>query len=235
MDIVKIQHIVETTLWDLMKDVEVGGHNFRHFEAVRDHAIEAVKCEPNLSERQKIQIELAAFLHDADDEKIFSKNYNNARKILSYIEIEDKEEFIEGIIAMIDLVSCSKNGDKEPLEPWMAIPRDCDRLEAIGSIGIERCREFTLHKQAPFSVDSTLRAYTPEEVWVAATPERFTAYMNGAKSASMIDHYYDKLLHIGQSHRLRSQNPYILREAATRNDIMVQYVIDYWTYYNKSA
>ena len=132
------------------------------------------------------------------------------------------------IIEMIDLVSCSKNGDSEPPEPWMAIPRDCDRLEAIGQIGIDRCREFTIHKKAPFHTETTPRAQTIEDVWKAATPERFDAYMKGVNSISMIDHYYDKLLHIGRPEKLRSQNPYILRQAAKRNDVMASFVVDYW-------
>lgn len=232
MNIPQIRHIVEHEVTKLMCWMKVGGHDISHFEAVRDHAIHAVKYESQLSQRQKFQIELAAFLHDVDDEKLFGrsalKNYRNARKILSCIDIENKEEFVEGIIEMIALVSCSENGDSEPSQSWMAIPRDCDRLEAIGEIGIQRCLEFTKHKQSPFHVDTTLRALNREEVWAAATKERFDNYIRGVKSISMIDHYYDKLLHIGQSQRLRSQNPYILQEANKRIDIMVQYVVDYW-------
>jgi len=204
------------------------GHNFDHFIAVADHAIKALEYE-DLSPRKKLQVELASLLHDADDEKIFpnSKNYQNARLILGEITntIENPEEFIETIIQMIALVSCSKNGDNEPPEPWMAIPRDCDRLEAIGQIGIDRCREFTIHRGTPFHTNNTPRAYTEEEVWKAATPERFNTYMKGTRSTSMIDHYYDKLLHVGKSEHLRSQNPYILEEAARRSHIMVKYII----------
>jgi len=223
-----IRSQVEVMLRAIMVGHDVGGHGFDHFIAVANHAVAALKYE-TLSSRKKLEVELAALLHDVDDSKIFpdSMGYQNARSILEKIDVCDKDELIENVIAMIDLVSCSKNGDREPPEPYMAIPRDCDWLEAIGQIGIDRCREFTIYKQAPFHVDSTPRAYTEEQVWMAATPERFTAYMNGAKSASMIDHYYDKLLHIGKPVHLRSQNPYILEEAVRRNHIMVEFIINY--------
>ena len=139
-----------------------------------------------------------------------------------------QEEFIQGIIDMISLVSCSENGDSEPPFPWMAIPRDCDRLEAIGEIGIKRCKDFMVEKKGLFHTDNTPIATTKQEVELAANPERFKAYMRGVKSASMIDHYYDKLLHIGKPECLRSQNPYILQEASRRNGVMTNYVIDYW-------
>ena len=231
---------------ELMNGVNVAGHNYDHFIAVRDHAIEALKHEI-ISDRKKLQVELAALLHDVDDRKLFPNNkvsqsdsrksqpYDrednvNARMILekSIKNIEDADEFIEGIIVLINLVACSKNGDSEPPKPWMAIPRDCDRLEAIGQIGIDRCRDLCIQKKYPFHLDSTPRAYDHQHVLEAATSDRFNAYMKGTLSVSMIDHYYDKLLHIGNAKSLRSQNPYILEEAARRNDSMVQFVIDYW-------
>ncbi|CAK7994550.1 Hypothetical protein POVR1_LOCUS74 [uncultured virus] len=53
-------------------------------------------------------------------------------------------------------------------------------------------------------------------------------YSQGEKSQSMIDHYYDKLLHIGQPRALKSQNSYILLEAEKRNHQMIEYVLTYW-------
>lgn len=215
-------------LQSLMRGHSIGGHGYDHFIAVRDHSILALEHE-NLSEREKLQVELAALLHDIDDEKIFpqSKNYENARFILnkSLKDIDDKDNFIEVVINLISLVACSKNGNSDPPEPWMAIPRDCDRLEAIGQIGIDRCLEF---KGGPYHVDTTPRASILEEVWNIATPEKFEGYMKGKRSISMIDHYYDKILHIGKPEALKSQNKYILEEAARRNDLMAQFVIDYW-------
>lgn len=133
--------------------------------------------------------------------------------------------FIEDVLELISLVSCSKNGNREPREKWMVIPRDCDRLEAIGEIGIQRCDEYSAAINAPDYTPDTVKVYTEEELWQVATPERFAKYK---KSVSKIDHYYDKLLHIGTPECLKSQNAYILEEAARRNNLMVKYVLDFW-------
>lgn len=242
---------VENKLRELMIGHDVGGHGVDHMITVMEHAKAAVACEdvPNYI---KEKIVLAALLHDADDPKIFknSKNYENAIFILNntldsqYLTPLMKEEvddgrheeteelintyrkiFICDVIELIDLVSCSKNGNSEPDHGWMVIPRDCDRLEAIGEIGIQRCNEYSTATNAPDFTSDTARVHTEEELWQVATPERFAKYK---KSVSKIDHYYDKLLHIGKPESLKSQNPYILKEAARRNNLMVKYVLDFW-------
>ncbi|CAH6420246.1 Hypothetical protein HVR_LOCUS1140 [uncultured virus] len=245
----KIVSVVEDELRDLLKNHDVGGHGMDHMLAVASHTEKALEHEL-LPKHTKLQVYLAALLHDADDPKIFknSNNYNNARDILErsitlsntrgfyYLEYNKCSEcldhvdlyrntYINSIISMIDLVSCSKNGDSDPPVPWMAIPRDSDRLEAAGEIGIERCLQVTKHFGSPHHTPDTPRVYTEEELWKVATPERFTNYK---KSVSMIDHYYDKLLHIVAPERLKSKNVYILKEAERRNKIMIDYVLNYW-------
>ena len=243
---------VKNKLRDLMKDHNVGGHNIEHMIAVMNHAKKAVEQEI-LPQYIKEKIILAALLHDADDTKIFkhSKHFNNARTILKESLSEDflrplmdeemdvtkfwfyydgnillyRDFFIDDVIELIELVSCSKDGNSDPPQRWMAIPRDCDRLEAIGEIGIKRCDEYSAATNAPDFTPETHRVSTEKELWSVATPERFSKYK---KSVSKIDHYYDKLLHIGKPECLKSQNKYILEEASRRRDIMVQYVLDFW-------
>jgi len=200
-----------------------GHHGYEHYITVYDHA---VKASVNLSEENKIEVLIAALLHDVDDEKLFGKNdnYKNARKILSNTLDVDVEKVIE----MIDLVSCSKSGNKVVNEIYKYIPRDCDRLEGIGEIGIKRCKEYIDDKKVASHLDSTPRVYNEEELNKIATIDRFISYTNGKRSVSMLDHFYDKLLHIGKPENLLSQNPYILAEASNRNNIMTQFVINYW-------
>lgn len=220
------QAIIESAkaeLHKLMVGHDIGGHGIDHMLKVAEHASNALEYE-TLSPQKKLQIYLAALLHDADDDKIFkSENYENARQILAKLFID--HDVKEDIIEMISLVSCSKNGDSVPREPYMVIPRDCDRLEAIGEIGIERCLEYSQHIGNPLHADTTPRVYTREELWKVATAERFANYK---RSASVIDHYYDKLLHIGQPDKLKSGNKYILMEAMRRNEVMIDYVLNYW-------
>ena len=242
----------EIRLRILLNDNKIAGHDIEHMLSVSKHAEEALKLE-NIPQYTKLQVQLAALLHDADDKKIFgeSKNFNNARKILfDVISLSDSWEFykyeynripesviivqeyratyIKFIIDMINLVSCSNNGDKDPPISWMAIPRDCDRLEAIGEIGVQRCLEVTKHFKSPFHTSETPRVYTENELWNAATNQKFIDYSLGKRSIRMIDHYYDKLLHIGKSKHLKSQNKYILDEANKRNKFMIDYVLNYW-------
>lgn len=218
---------LEANLAKLMNNHQVPGHGIEHMKIVANHAVEALKFE-TLTSDQKLYVEIAALLHDADDAKIFNNHANNdnARKLL--YDAGMNESGTKLIIEMIDLVSCSKNGDREPPVKWMAIPRDCDRLEAIGEIGIDRCKQVTDHIKIPYHLPSTLVVRTSDELWEVASMDRFRGYSEGLKSMSMIDHYYDKLLHIGKPELLKSQNPYILREAAERTQLMVQFVLNYW-------
>lgn len=233
-----LRNLTELTVREFMSNHNVAGHDIDHFIAVRNHAIKALKHE-NISDTKKIQVELAAMLHDVDDSKIFSQSvdYQNAKFILdtiftkmSFVNIVSDcsyDVFKQGIIVLISLVSCSKNGDDDVEESWMAIPRDADRLEAIGKIGIQRCTDYANHIKLPYYLDSTPRAKTSEEALLFATRDRFNRYKNGHKSVSMIDHYYDKLLHIGRPEYLCSNNPYILEKSNKRNQEMIDYVVNF--------
>mgnify|MGYP000650002360 CR=1 FL=1 len=93
-------------------------------------------------------------------------------------------------------------------------PRWSDRLEAAGEIGVARCYLYNKHCKAPLSCSNTPRPKTVEEVWKLATPERFEAYQsNGGGSASMIDHYYDKLLSVSRPPPAIVQNPFLEKQA----------------------
>lgn len=205
------------------------GHNFEHFETVMNHAIEAIKYE-SLDENTATNIILAALLHDLDDAKLFpnNKNNENTRDILNmspYI-FSLHDEDVEQIIEMINLVSTSKNGDSEVEPRWKLIPRDCDRLEAIGKIGIIRCFEFALSKGNPMFNKNTPKCYSEEDLDRVATEERFKNY--DGKSKTMIDHFYDKLLHIGKIDKLKSNNKYCHTIASERNQIMRDFVINFF-------
>lgn len=100
-----------------------------------------------------------------------------------------------------------------------------EKLESNGVWNIIRCAQ---HCKRPLHDSNTLRARTIEEVLKLATQERFNLYKNGKSSPTMIDHYYDKLLHIGPPQCLKSQNKYILQEANRRNAIMATFVVEYW-------
>eukprot|EP00591_Stephanopyxis_turris_P000534 CAMPEP_0195525824 /NCGR_PEP_ID=MMETSP0794_2-20130614/26461_1 /TAXON_ID=515487 /ORGANISM="Stephanopyxis turris, Strain CCMP 815" /LENGTH=247 /DNA_ID=CAMNT_0040656365 /DNA_START=415 /DNA_END=1158 /DNA_ORIENTATION=+ len=182
-------------------------HGLKHVMAVYNHATKAVACHsPPLSSSVSMEIEVASLLHDVDDEKYFPNGgectYPNAGHILQLAGIPDESS--HNIINMIDVVSCSKNGNSVPNfvkangDYHFLIPRWSDRLEAVGAIGVVRCFQYNQERNRPMSSDKSPRSKTVEEVWEHATPDRFEAYQKGGNSTDMISHYYDKLLHIAR-------------------------------------
>lgn len=211
-------------------------HNFAHVMAVLSHVQKMVYYhpKPELSREQAENLNLAAILHDVDDRKFFPKNkgYENARKILNQIFPDGKDWFrIENILYMIGLVSTSSNGNSITVDDsnlWMLYPRFADRLEAIGAIGVERCRLYSIHTGRPLFLPDTERCKTEEELSKIVTPERFENYLKVKESKTMIDHFYDKLLHVGKPDILRLvNNPYLLSEAESRHKYMIDYVLEF--------
>jgi hypothetical protein len=175
-------------------------HGVVHALAVMENAERAIFCSNDkILKREIYMIKLAALLHDADDTKyfIFNDGYcTNAREILKCDPCLTDIE-IETIIKMINLVSTSKNKDDVPNDCplWMLIPRYADRLESIGINGIERTLNFSIIKNQPLFLETTLKAKTLDELGAIATYKRYEKYTSN--SVSMFDHIYDKLLHSG--------------------------------------
>ena len=201
-------------------DVDAG-HGIDHAETVLGHTNLALQHE-DLSEFNKTAIQLAALLHDADDSKFFPDNtdHQNARYILQKIGVSDEQS--ELVIRMIGLVSCSKNGNTLVEPEWLLIPRFADRLEAMGHIGIVRCWQYSKHKNRPLFLDSTPRPHSNEQVQNFIMTERFSKYSGG--SDSMMDHFYDKLLHLIN---MGSTNKYIITEAKVRHQILIEFCVQF--------
>jgi len=180
-------------------------HSIDHINRVLAHTNNALIHEL-LSAKTKFLIKLAGALHDVDDTKFTDTvAYSNAKQIL-FGQLCNED--IDLVIEMISYVSSSANGDKIPerakIFPWLLIPRHADRLEAVGIIGVIRCYQYTKTKKMPLYSNQTLKPQSIDDIWNVATAERYASY-NG-QSASMIDHYYDKLLRLGN---FSTNNPYI--------------------------
>lgn len=208
-------------------------HGFAHALEVLTHAEKMLACETApIDSADILAVKLAALLHDVDDRKLFpqNKNYENARLLLEQIVPANKAVHNKAI-EMIKCVSTSANGNTidQTLACWMLFPRFADRLEAIGPVGVTRCLAYTKHQGRPLFVTSTLTAMTEEELWKIATQERFQQYLTVKNSLSFIDHFYDKLLHIGTVEALGyPKNSYLAHEAINRHHYMVRYVLDFW-------
>ena len=179
-------------------------HGMEHFMTVLHNTTEALNVsELMMTDREKLLVKLAALMHDIDDHKYFPENldFENARKILTDPMVRPidglTDDEITKILTMIDLVSSSKNGDTIPTgtPEWYVYPRYADRLEAIGVVGVQRAYEYNISKKEKLFTPDTQKATTEDELWDIASTKRYAQY-NG-KSASMMDHFYDKLLRLG--------------------------------------
>lgn len=165
---------VRTHIRELFATAREGDvHGYAHAMAVYEHARAAlredVRRRPLHTDRQ-MAVLYAALLHDADDPKVFpasDASLPNARRILSTVQFN----LVELVVEMISLVSFSKNANSGAIlelddshgpnarvnarPRWMFIPRDADRLEALGAIGVARCVAYGAQIGRPLSVPST--------------------------------------------------------------------------------
>lgn len=112
-----------------------GGHDAAHTLRVRRNAMRIAATEPGCD---KLTVELAALLHDADDHKLFyTENNANARAFLEREGVAP--ETVERICAAINSVSFSRNRGRRPETPEGRIVQDADRLDAMGAVGVARC------------------------------------------------------------------------------------------------
>jgi uncharacterized protein len=203
----------------ILKNV-CSSHGLQHSQNVMNNAKQALKVETKLTQSQRQAVLLAALLHDADDHKFFpnNRNYENARFVLR----NKSSDFVDLVIEMISLVSCSQNGDSLIPEEYKLIPRYADRLEALGLTGIKRSFVYSKTIGLPLILKETPRPHSMSELTNIANYERFANY-NG-KSKSMIDHYYDKLLHLGN---VMIHNTWIIENIQKQMEIMRIFVLEF--------
>lgn len=161
-------------IYDLFEQIAEGDiHGLKHALIVRDHVLQAIgndKCD------NKINICVAALLHDVDDKKFFpnNKKCKNAKSILKKVGYPEND--IKHVLKMIKLVSFSSNGNNNvyinytynETFPWKCnkfdfLPRDADRLEAIGYIGIIRCCCYGLEIKRPLVDARDIETIDPKD------------------------------------------------------------------------
>ena len=216
-------------------------HGIEHALAVLNHMNKALhENEYKINDRffhlyEILALQLAALLHDADDRKYFdsSDNFNNAINIINLIlpiDFDNKDFILTFTIESISYVSASKNGNDIPNRaieyPELLWPRYCDRLEAIGKIGVQRTIDYNYEINEPLFTDDTPRAKTYDDVIQFATPDRFIKYKkSGGHSDSAIDHFYDKLLHICDFGNC--YNIYLTEASLSRKQFLIDICIEF--------
>jgi uncharacterized protein len=218
-------------------------------------ANEPFAYDSQLNHHTRNNIIAAALLHDADDPKIFyTPAYNAQKKRMCeelgnyqatylgqpvdiyqypnayYLMLKQKIPVTFGdmieIIFMISKVGASKNGNQRIDGPaWLAIPRDVDRIEAIGEIGIARADKYTRDVGRPIFTKETelICDETDYNKFIPEMERRFELYSSpkGTKSETMIGHCYDKLFHIG---KMSSGSKYLEKVAHERLQIIKDWV-----------
>jgi len=233
-DVVSIVEKAKQKLDVLFVSVQMPeSHGLTHCLIVLGNMNNAISRAPKdlchlLTPEKILTLKLAALLHEADDHKFFkgSVDFENAKQICEEVipvNVENKKKIITDVVEMISYVSASVNGNSVPGDdPTFLWPRYCDRLESIGVIGAVRCYQYNTEVGAPLMVTSTPRPATVSELWDQVKEERWKQYQNGGNSQSMMDHYYDKLLHIAKLDPEVVRNDFLVEEANKR----VQPLID---------
>lgn len=215
----------------LHKNADIA-HNFKHITIVAREVSTALQSKNYdfLMPWQKNALLAGAYLHEVDDEKLKIElpgvakegKLPNAKALLE--EFSQTKEFQDLTLEIIGLVSTRSNHNRRvaPEEKWKLLVRDADRNQALGEVGIARCYAYTIGDNKPLFTPTTPRCKTLEELWKVATPQRFAAYRG--ISASMIDHYYDKLLHIGE---VTSGDEYFRQQLPVKMQTMLDFVLDF--------
>lgn len=122
------------------------------------------------------------------------KKYENAYRFLNEVKFEEK--LIEEIIERISLVSTSENGEKlaEVKDKNKLIPSDCDKLEAIGLIGFNRCFKYSFDNGIPLVTPNTPLPINDQQLNKLLDGKTLDDYVKSrGKSDSAIAHCIDKL------------------------------------------
>ena len=81
-----------------------------------------------------------------------------------------------------------------------------------------RCHQYNAKAGSPVACEGTPRPADEAAALALATPERFAAYQaNGGGSASMVDHYYDKLLQVSRPPMELVRNQHLEEAARERS------------------
>lgn len=219
-------------------------HDWTHFARVASHTRKALEAWIIRPETIRTRFEatcllLAALLHDVDDRKLqpwwsslrkgpkaakgFRTKFPVARSILLGCGCE---AYLDLVMEIIGLVSTSTNGNSNNLprgQKWKFIVREADRLEALGSVGIQRLFTGAERARMPFRTSSTVLPRTNDEINRVLCNRPLSGYVaSGGYSASFLDHFYDKLLHLDVVH---SQNPYLAKRMKQRVGYMRKWLI----------
>lgn len=177
-----------------------------------NHVLRVVKTAKSLCLKEQANIEAvlpAAYLHDCFS---FSKNHPQkakssklaADKAITFLaSIHYPREYFDAIHHAITAHSFSANITPQTLDAQ--IIQDADRLDALGAIGIARCMQV--------SASLGVKLYN--------TTDTFCIHREPDDSRYTIDHFYVKLLKLGEVMNTNSAKV----EAGIRTQFMKEYLL----------
>ena len=156
-------------------------------------------------------------LHDCIDKKYVKPEDIDKQTLQLRSEIVNElgftEETADFIIETINMISWSteKQGGKAATsdDPYLALARDADRLEAIGAIGIARCFAYSAAVNRPL---------VSESAEVEKKAQAGSLDFHGDESA--IIHFYDKLLKLQDRFKTEAGK----KEAAKRHEFLQKFL-----------
>jgi hypothetical protein len=122
---------------------------------------------------------------------------------------------------MINIASTSKTGAIINKENWKYILYDCVRLEKMS---VQKCKEYSLCNKLPLYTKLTPMPTTYKELDQILN---YCPFMLRNNSVSMLDKFYDELLHLNV---VCSENKYILYENYARMQFMKSWLLSFNTH-----
>ncbi len=183
------------------------GHGMGHVTRV----VELSMLFADSEKADKSIVELAAYLHDVDDYKLFntSTSLDNANAILDNLKVS-----YDSKVRVLDIISTmGYNNYLDGIRPNTIegmVVSDADMCDAIGAQGILRTYSYSLSKGLPFFDKNIL----PKEYNISADEYRHR------KNNHSVQHFFDKLLLIPHIMMTKSGR----EEAVKRQKIMVDFL-----------
>lgn len=151
--------VLEEKLSNFVKNItkkRKESHGYNHMKKVAINA-KIIMKDMKVNSKQYRNVLIVAWLHDVADHK-YDKDGKLRNKLIEFIkEIEPDKKINKLILSCIDMISFTKEKQKgykyyEKILPseWIIIRNiasDADKLEALGEIGIERCKQYSQEKE----------------------------------------------------------------------------------------
>lgn len=159
---------------------DTGGHDWWHTYRVRDLALRIADREG----ADRLEVELAAILHDIDDYKKSSSESSGPKAVYLWLLQEGGSETlaknVSEIVAGVSFKGAGVRDRRLSLEG--ACVRDADRLDALGAIGIARA----------FAYGGTVGRALHDPDYVPVPHSSVAEYRAGRPTT--VGHFHEKLL-----------------------------------------